>query len=90
MSDIQKVAERGRSRWLTVFTVLFIIAFFIFLILGLSQLFGIRSATRYVGGDAYNFLIQATKASASLIVAFGSFVSGVLLEFFNCWLAKKT
>ena len=88
MSDLQENAakkEVKRSNFLTFCSVLFTISFFIFVIYGFSKM---TDFSRYVGGDAYNFIINAGKATAGFVVAFGSLISAILIELLNCYKAS--
>jgi len=72
----------NRNRFLTFCTIVLIVAFFIFLILGFTKM---SDTTKYVGGDAYNYIINAGKATAFFVLAFGSFISGIIIEILNCY-----
>jgi len=76
-----------RNGFMTFCTVVFSAAFLVFLGMGFYRLSGF--APRYVGGDAYNILINTGKATAFFVAAFGSLVAGILLEFLNCYIARR-
>ena len=68
---------REKRGFLGFLTVIFVIAFIVFLILGF---FHLADSKAYVGGDAYNFIINAGKAIAFFILAFGFFITCFIIE----------
>jgi hypothetical protein len=75
-----------KSGFLTFFTITFIVAFLVFLCLGFYKLADI---SEYVGGDAYNYMINAGKAAAFFIAAFGSLIAGILIEILNLFKSRQ-
>jgi len=87
MSDIKENTQpaetekkEGKSGFITFCKVTLILAFFIFIGFGFYKL---ADGSRYVGGDAYNFIINASKATAFFVAAFGSLVSVILIEIYK-------
>jgi hypothetical protein len=89
MADVQEEEkaqeENGntivKSPLLKSFTVASIIIFVIFLIAGLLNL--LDETPPIVGGDAFNYMINAGKAAACFIVSFGALIAGILIDIDN-------
>jgi preprotein translocase subunit YajC len=76
------IFTNSRSKFLTICSIIMVILFVIFLFIGFSKL---SDKTEYVGGDAYNYIINAGKATAYLILAFGFLISSILIEILNIY-----
>jgi hypothetical protein len=83
---IESETNYKESGFLNFCTITFILAFFIFLCVGFYKL---ADKSEYVGGDAYNYMINAGKAAALFIVAFGSLIAGILIKILNLFNSRQ-
>ena len=85
-----------RSSALTLLTVILIILFFVAIGIGFhkmlvyeySEIFKSENVNVYVGGDAYNYIINAEKTVAWFVFGFGSLLAAILLELVNTCKAR--
>jgi hypothetical protein len=73
--------QDGLSAFIIVCSVAFYIASIVFLCLGLNALI---SGKQYVGGDAYNLIIDGTRATAHLTMAGATVVVATLFIVIVC------